>query len=271
MATEKDYVLGTHDEEVTRLGVQHGVWRELVLAAWRRAGFAAGQTIVDLGCGPGWAALDLAAVVGPAGRVVAVDRSRRFLDALTAAARARGISQIAIEERDLDDPGFPATGVDGIWSRWVYAFVREPRALLVRAAAALRPGGVMVMHEYVDYRAWRLAPRSAAFEGFVEEVMASWRAAGGETEIGLALPAWLGEVGMEVRALTPLAFAPRPGDAAWAWPSAFVDVGVRRMIDLGRLDEAQGRAITEAYAATERTPGAFQITPTVIEIVAVKL
>jgi hypothetical protein len=77
-------------------------------------------------------------------------------------------------------------------------------------------------------------------------------------------------MGMEVRALTPLAFAPRPGDPAWAWPSAFVDTGVKRMIELGRLDAAQGRAITEAYAATERTPGAFQVTPTVIEIVAVK-
>src|SRR5258706_12182820 len=104
MAIERDYVLGTHDEEIARLGVQHGVWRALVLAAWRRAGFAAGQTIVDLGCGPGWAALDLADVVGPAGRVIAVDRSRRFLDALPAAARARRGSPISIEGRDLDDP-----------------------------------------------------------------------------------------------------------------------------------------------------------------------
>jgi SAM-dependent methyltransferase len=271
MAIEKDYVLGTHDEEITRLGVQHGVWRELVHDAWRRAGFAAGQTLVDLGSGPGWATLDLAELVGPAGKVVAVDRSRRFLDALAAATRARGLSQVEAHERDLDEPGFAARDVDGIWSRWVYAFVRDPRSLLARAAAALKPGGVMVMHEYVDYRAWRLSPRSSVFEGFVEEVIASWRDTGGEPDIGRALPTWLPELGMEVRTLTPLAFAARPGDPAWVWPTVFVDVGVRRLVDLGRLDAARGRAIADAYAATERMPGAFQVTPTVIEIVAVKL
>ena len=155
-------------------------------------------------------------------------------------------------------------------TRWVYAFVKDPRSLLARAADALRPGGAMVMHEYVDYRAWRLSPRSEVFEGFVEEVIASWRATGGEPDIGLALPGWLAELGMEVRALTPLTFAPRVGDPEWAWPTAFVDTGVKRLIDLGRLDAAHGKAIADAYARTQRTPGAFQVTPTVIEIVALK-
>ena len=79
---EVDYVLGTHDDEVTRLGVQHRVWRPRVLDAWRRAGFQAGQRILDIGSGPGFAALDLAEIVGSAGQVLAVERSRRFLDVL---------------------------------------------------------------------------------------------------------------------------------------------------------------------------------------------
>ena len=68
MADEKDYVLGTHDEEIARLGLQHRVWRPRVLDAWRRAGFTLGQTILDVGCGPGHATLDLAEIVGPRGR-----------------------------------------------------------------------------------------------------------------------------------------------------------------------------------------------------------
>ena len=35
---ENDYVLGTHDEEIARLGFQHGVWRSTVLDCWRNAG-----------------------------------------------------------------------------------------------------------------------------------------------------------------------------------------------------------------------------------------
>ena len=193
MGSEKDYVLGTHDAEIERLGLQHRVWLPRASAAWRRAGFTAGQTLLDVGCGPGYAALDLAGIVGPGGRVIALDRSRRFLDALEAAARARAVSNIEAYELDLDEQAIPVTGADGAWSRWVYAFVRRPRLLLERVVAALRPGGTMVLHEYVDYRAWRLSPRSDVFEGFVSEVMASWRADGGEPDIGLELPRWLGE------------------------------------------------------------------------------
>src|SRR3954463_9710581 len=50
---DADYVLGTHDEEIERLGLQHRVWRPRVLAGWQRAGFTSGMTIADVGCGPG--------------------------------------------------------------------------------------------------------------------------------------------------------------------------------------------------------------------------
>lgn len=54
--SERDYVLGTHDEEVDRLGLQHRVWRPQVLDAFRRAGTAPGSSVVDVGAGPGFAA-----------------------------------------------------------------------------------------------------------------------------------------------------------------------------------------------------------------------
>jgi ubiquinone/menaquinone biosynthesis C-methylase UbiE len=77
---EKDYLLGTHDEEVERLGLQHRVWRPRASDAWRRAGFTTGQTLLDVGCGPGWATLDLAEIVGP-GETCGGGPVRRFLDA----------------------------------------------------------------------------------------------------------------------------------------------------------------------------------------------
>ncbi|MGK2934312.1 MAG: methyltransferase domain-containing protein [Gemmatimonadaceae bacterium] len=142
MTTEKDYVLGTHDDEIERLGLQHRVWRPRVTDAWQRAGFTVGQTLLDVGCGPGYATLDLAEIVGPTGRVVGVDRSRRFLSHLEAEIEQRGIGHVETVEMDLDDAGLvellPA-GMDGAWCRWVYAFVQDPKALLARVAGALRP------------------------------------------------------------------------------------------------------------------------------------
>ena len=87
MSRDRDYVLGTHDDEIARLALQHRVWRPRALDAWRRAGFTVGQTLLDIGCGPGHAAVDLAEIVGPSGRIVAMDRSRRFLDALEATVK----------------------------------------------------------------------------------------------------------------------------------------------------------------------------------------
>ena len=266
MADEKDYVLGTHDDEIARLGLQHRVWRPRASDAWRRAGFTTGQTLLDVGCGPGYATVDLAGISGPRGRVIGVDRSRRFLDAAMARARAQGVGHAEFHELDLDEQPLPPVSVDGAWSRWVYAFVQHPQALLSKVAAVLRPGGVMVLHEYCDYRAWRLSPAAPEFSAFVDEVMASWREHGGEPDIGLALPRWLVEAGLEVRELRPLVEVARPDDFVWQWPNAFVEVGLQRLVDLGRMTPARTEEVRRAFRESQATPGAFLITPTVIAV-----
>jgi SAM-dependent methyltransferase len=270
MAKERDYVLGTHDAEVDRLGLQHRVWRPRVSDAWRRAGFTVGQALLDVGCGPGFAALDLAGIVGPTGRIVAVDRSRRFLDVAAAAARARGHAHLETHELDLDEQPLPCAQLDGAWSRWVYAFVRTPRAVLAKVVSALRLGGVVVMHEYVDYRAWRISPRCPAMEEFVAEVVESWRGGGGEPDIALELPRWLEELGCELLETRPISELARPGGFLWEWPRAFLDVGMARLVELGRMDAARAAAMRAEIARAEAAPGAFMITPTVLEIVARK-
>lgn len=268
MAIERDYVLGTHDEEIARLGLQHRVWRPHVSDAWRRAGFTVGQTLLDVGCGPGYASLDLAEIVGPTGRVIAMDRSRRFLDALEATARARGLPQIQALELDFDAQALPELEADGAWSRWVFAFVANPRRLLEQVCQRVRAGGTIVLYEYADYRTWRTSPRQPAFEAFVEAVMRSWRASGGEPDIGLDLPRWLGELGFRVRELNPIVEVARPNDFLWQWPHAFVEVGLTRLVELGDMSEEEARLTRQAFEENATTPHAFQITPLVLEIIA---
>jgi len=267
---ERDYVLGTHDEEIARLAIQHRVWRSRALDAWRRAGFTVGQTLLDVGCGPGFATLDLAEVVGPAGRVLALDRSRRFLDALEEARRERGLANVALHEMDLDEDPLPPGAADGAWSRWVFAFVKRPRDLLARVAAALRPGGTIVLHEYIHYATWRMSPRSPEFEKFVQAVVGTWRASGGEPDIGLDLPRWLEELGFDVRSVGTIMDVVPVSSFTWHWPRSFVDVGLRRMVELGELSEPQARVITKAFADAEATPGTRMVTPAVVELIAVK-
>jgi SAM-dependent methyltransferase len=270
MATTKDYVLGTHDEEIERLGLQHRAWRQRALDAWRSAGIGPGQTVLDVGCGPGYAALDLAKLVGPGGRVMAIDKSERFLRALDATCRERHIDNITAYLGDLDAGEFPDVIADRAWCRWVFAFVKNPRAVLARMAAALGPEGVIVVHEYFDYSTWRAAPPCSELEEFVSAVMASWRDNGGEPDIALWLPRWLEELGFELRSARPIIDVAEPHQLTWAWMAAFVEVGRRRLVDLGYLSARRSESIWQAFTALQATPGARMITPAVLEIVAAR-
>src|SRR5207248_1035878 len=60
MQEERDYVLGTHDEELARLGLQHRVWRPVVLDCWQRTGGTVAKGVLEVGGGPGYAAGDAA-------------------------------------------------------------------------------------------------------------------------------------------------------------------------------------------------------------------
>jgi ubiquinone/menaquinone biosynthesis C-methylase UbiE len=265
-----DYVLGTHDQEIERLGIQHRVWQQRAFDVWQFAGIGPGQTVLDVGCGPGYASLDLAQLVGPSGRVVAIDKSERFLRALAATCRQHRINNITAHPSDLDAGEFPDVIADRAWCRWVLAFVKNPRAILARMAAALAPAGIIVLHEYFDYSTWRATPRCPELEEFVRIVMASWRDKGGEPDIGLRLPRWLEELGFELRSARPLIDVVQPDQLSWTWLETFVDVGRCRLVDLGHLSPSRAESIWQAFTTLQATPGGPHDHRGVLEIVAAR-
>lgn len=265
--TERDYVLGTHDEEIARLGIQHRVWRPRVLDCWQRAGLRPGWRVLDVGAGPGYATLDLAEIVGPAGEVVALERSSRFLRHAEQACRERGLAQVRLLEVDLAEP-LQLEGFDAAWCRWVAAFVPAPATLIASIARALKPGGVAIFHEYADYGTWRLAPRKPAVESFVQKVMEAWRASGGEPDIALLLPTMLENAGLRMRHLAPVISALRPQEFGWLWLASFVESGLKRLQDLGRADAAWAETVRREFLQAETEPATVMITPLVFEIIA---
>jgi SAM-dependent methyltransferase len=268
--SEQDYVLGTNDEEIDRLGLQHLVWRPWMLAAWRRAHVTRGSRVLDVGAGPGFATADLAEVVGPHGEVLAVERSARFIAAARRRCAERGLENIRVEELDLMIDPIPATAFDAAWCRWVACFVSSPIALVEAIARALRPGGTVVFHEYGNYGSWRLMPPRPALNQFVDAVTASWRSAGGEPDIGLTLPTLLRQVGFCIREVRPLVFAVSPRDFVWQWPSTFLKSGAVRLRELGHISGSDLEMITREFADAERDPTTVMMTPLVLEIIATK-
>ena len=266
--TDKDYVLGTHDEEISRLGLQHRVWRPTVLECWRRAGITIGMKVVDIGAGPGYATVDLAEIVGPTGQVLAVERSHRFLEAARHSCGLRELAQVSFQEADIMTEPIQTGEFDAAWCRWVASFVSSPARLLQRIRAALKPGGAAIFHEYANYATWQLSPRKPAVEEFVGAVMASWRAQGGEPNVALQFPDLLRDAGFTVTSVQPRIFTVSPGDFIWEWPASFIEVNVARLEQLGHLDAARAAAVRTEFMEAQADPGSWMTTPLVMEIIA---
>ncbi len=266
-AVRGDYVLGTHDAEIERLGLQHRAWREAMLGAWRRAGLHEGERVLDVGAGPGYVTVDLADVVGPEGRVVAVERSPRFAAVLRARCERRGLSNVELVESDLMSAPSLA-GFDMAWCRWVASFVPSRETLARWLASAVRPGGRVVFHEYIAYETWSYLPRRPELARFVGEVMASWRADGGEPNAAAPFVEALAASGFRVVSSRPLVYTARPKDPLWRWPASFVPINLARLVELGRVTPDWTARVEAELSDAEADPESRVLTPTVLEVIA---
>src|SRR6202040_1542407 len=176
---ERDYVLGTHDEELARLGVQHRAWRPVVLDCWKHAGITNGSRVLDVGAGPGYATVDLAEIVGPDGRVLAVERSSNFVNAIKSAIQTQSLSNVDVHELDLMSDDLPNGPFDFSWCRWVLCFVSDPNLLVRKIAGVLGQAGRAIFHEYGHYPTWQFLPPRTSHEEFRAHVVSTWKESGG--------------------------------------------------------------------------------------------
>jgi SAM-dependent methyltransferase len=274
-ADEREYLLGTGDAELRRLAFQHRVWAGQAFALWERAGFGRGATVLDLGCGPGFATLDLAHLVGPEGRVVAADASRRFLAHVERVAAFHGIGWITTVETDAERLDLSAVGdetafLDGAYCRWMLCYLAEPGAAVAGVARHLVPGGRFAATDYFDYRAFTLAPASAAFSRVVDAVPGMWRRSGGDMDVGGRLPGLMRQAGLEPVEVRQVVRTARPGSPLWAWPETFFRGFLPRMVEAGLVDAATGEAFWRDWRIRAADPDAFLALPPQVEVLGKK-
>lgn len=107
----------------------------------RMAGVQAGNRVIDVAAGAGDQTLDLARVLGPKGRVVAVDRSPGILRYAAENAEAAGFANVDTHLADAADLHLPAASFHAAVCRLGLMFLPDPLAGLREIRSVLAPGG----------------------------------------------------------------------------------------------------------------------------------
>jgi 2-polyprenyl-3-methyl-5-hydroxy-6-metoxy-1,4-benzoquinol methylase len=183
-------------DEQARLGGISAMFDPLTVRTLIAAGVAPGWRCLEVGAGTGTIARWLAGAVGPSGRVTATDIDLRFLDELPG---------VEVIRHDVTcDPLEPGT-YDLVHARMVVEHLPDRADVISRLAAALRPGGVLVLEDLIFG-----GPVTAAVEPATRPVefgpvltrctdafAAGLTAAGADTHFGGKLPAALAAAGLQ--------------------------------------------------------------------------
>lgn len=108
---------------------------------------SAGQTVVDIGCGLGYFSLALARLVGPSGKVIAVDVQSQMVQRARRRAERHGLVD-RIDFRTCAPDRLGITGpVDFALAFWVVHEVAKPKGLLCEVRSFLQPQGRLLISE----------------------------------------------------------------------------------------------------------------------------
>jgi SAM-dependent methyltransferase len=124
-----------------------------------------GDTVVDVGCGFGDTAIQLAQRVGPSGSVLGIDCCNAFLEMARAEAEAAGVDNVTFVEGDAQSYAFEPVH-DFCFARFGTQFFENPVVGLRNMRTSLRPGGVMTMIVWrtIDDNPWLGLPKEIVLQ-----------------------------------------------------------------------------------------------------------
>jgi SAM-dependent methyltransferase len=119
--------------------------REKIVAA---SGARAGMTVADVGAGTGFFAMMFARRVAPGGRVIAVEISQPFADAIERRAKNELLANVAAIVGSHTDTRLPADSADIVFASDTYHHLEQVGPILSSIRRALKPGGILIIVDF---------------------------------------------------------------------------------------------------------------------------
>jgi len=259
------YLLGDSRTEASRLRAQARLWDPTAHALFDRLTIRGGARVLEIGPGAGSLHRELRRRAH--GPVDAVEPSDSFTRGVHRLAARDGFGHGQIWRANLSDVRLPRAHYDVIFARWVFLFLPDPAARVRQLAAALKPGGVLAVEDYLR-ETLRMVPPPTTWERFLAADRAFFETQGGDASIGARLPALYARAGLEVVDVTPTVKSGHPGSPVWNWLSAYFLGGVlERLAGLGGFTAADARRLARDWRAASQEPAALLIGPALIDIV----
>jgi len=107
-----------------------------------------GQTIADLGAGSGYYSFRIAPLVGPKGKVMAIDIEPKMLEVIAQRATREHVANLRPVLGSERDPNLAPRSVDLLFMVDVYHELEYPYEVMTRVRDALKPGGRVALIEY---------------------------------------------------------------------------------------------------------------------------
>jgi ubiquinone/menaquinone biosynthesis C-methylase UbiE len=131
---------------------------------WAMMQIAAGQRVLDVGCGPGLDTVAMAALVGPTGSVAGVDHDPAMVAAADARAEAAGIAEWTLHQvAEAARLPFAADSFDACRSERLFQHLPQPEQALAEMIRVTRHGGLVVVMD-TDYSTLTIDSRETDIE-----------------------------------------------------------------------------------------------------------
>jgi precorrin-6B methylase 2 len=241
-----DYTLALSDAEVARYRMMAASALKLEAAQLRAAGVVPGAVVADVGCGPAAMSVELAAQVGPTGRMIGIERDEHALATARSLVEQSGVTNVEVRAGTAAETGIEPGSVDMAMTRHVLAHNGGHEQSIVDHLATLpRAGGTVYLVD-VDLTALRIVDADPELDDLSEKYARFHAMRGNDPRIGLRLSHLLRAAGLEVASFTgsyAIIDAP-PGmrPPAWAARDAMLAEGAATIEDFERWNAAFARS-----------------------------
>lgn len=182
-------------EELARLKLQATVAIDVEREIWKNAGLKPGMNVLDIACGPGFTACELAKTVEH-GTVTGVDINEELVFVAHQAKVSEKVDNVSFRVGNIYEPDLPENCFDFVYARFVFQHLEKPEVALANILKVLKPDGVLCVLD-VDDNWTSFAPESAAFVKFIRKAGAGQKRKGGNRLIGSQLFGLLSKAGFK--------------------------------------------------------------------------